>query len=147
MGTDSGFKVSLGDESKTDTVAKSKDVKLAHEDGLRHKKQPQLSGEEVNKGNLVTQITKEASSESVAGAEAETEGSTPKVVEHYTGPGLNEGGWIGRLAKLLGSKDLTQCPALICGNCHMHNGKFTPLGFILCQVVMLEIPKFHPLVN
>ncbi|KAK6155530.1 hypothetical protein DH2020_009778 [Rehmannia glutinosa] len=46
------------------------------------------------------------------------------VVEHHPQAGLstNDGGWIARLAALLVGEDPTQSYALICGNCHMHNG-------------------------
>jgi hypothetical protein len=33
------------------------------------------------------------------------------------------GGWIARLAAMLVGEDPTQCYALICQKCHMHNGK------------------------
>ena len=53
--------------------------------------------------------------------------SEPKqlVVEHHNPQAYvaNDGGWISRLAALLVGEDPTQSYALICGNCHMHNGK------------------------
>ncbi|PKU86365.1 Uncharacterized protein MA16_Dca019910 [Dendrobium catenatum] len=45
-----------------------------------------------------------------------------EFVEHYKGPNPNEGGWLARIAALLVGEDPSQCYALICGNCHMHNG-------------------------
>lgn len=44
-----------------------------------------------------------------------------KEVEHHRGK-PNEGGWIARLAAMLVGEDPSQCYALICANCHMHNG-------------------------
>ncbi|KAG6411577.1 hypothetical protein SASPL_129660 [Salvia splendens] len=45
------------------------------------------------------------------------------VVEHHAQRGpTNDGGWIARFAALLVGEDLAQSYALICGNCHMHNG-------------------------
>ncbi|KAJ0051759.1 hypothetical protein Pint_02554 [Pistacia integerrima] len=38
------------------------------------------------------------------------------------GSTLNNGGWIARVAALLVGEDPTQSYALICANCHMHNG-------------------------
>ncbi|KAL0345285.1 UNVERIFIED_CONTAM: hypothetical protein Sradi_4359800 [Sesamum radiatum] len=48
----------------------------------------------------------------------------PLVIEHQPQTGLssNNGGWIARLAALLVGEDPTQSYALICRNCHMHNG-------------------------
>lgn len=38
------------------------------------------------------------------------------------GPVTNIGGWLARIATLLVGEDPTQCYAIICSNCHMHNG-------------------------
>jgi len=35
----------------------------------------------------------------------------------------SDGGWIARLAAMLVGEDPTQCYALICKNCHAHNGE------------------------
>lgn len=43
----------------------------------------------------------------------------------------SSGGWIARFAAMLVGEDPTQCYALICHNCHMHNGK----GRVLVIVV------------
>lgn len=46
------------------------------------------------------------------------------VVEHSpVAISPQDGGWIARLAALLVGEDPTQSYALICGNCHMHNGE------------------------
>ncbi len=39
----------------------------------------------------------------------------------------SDGGWIARLAAMLVGEDPTQCYALICKNCHAHNGEPTIL--------------------
>lgn len=44
-----------------------------------------------------------------------------KEVEHHRGK-PSEGGWIARLAAMLVGEDPSQCYALICAKCHMHNG-------------------------
>ncbi|XP_028061192.1 endoplasmic reticulum junction formation protein lunapark-1-like [Camellia sinensis] len=45
------------------------------------------------------------------------------VVEHHPGSTTAlDGGWFARIAALLVGEDPTQCYALICGNCHKHNG-------------------------
>jgi len=48
--------------------------------------------------------------------------SDRRTVEHFRGHAGNDGGWLARVAALLVGEDPTQCFALICGNCHMHNG-------------------------
>ena len=44
------------------------------------------------------------------------------------GGGGEGGGWIGRLAAVLVGEDPTQCYALICKNCHKHNGELVGFG-------------------
>ncbi|KAJ8490501.1 hypothetical protein OPV22_012222 [Ensete ventricosum] len=45
-----------------------------------------------------------------------------RVVEHFRGSAFDDGGWLARIAALLVGEDPTQCYALICAHCHMHNG-------------------------
>uniref|UniRef100_A0A0A9HBE6 Lunapark zinc ribbon domain-containing protein n=1 Tax=Arundo donax TaxID=35708 RepID=A0A0A9HBE6_ARUDO len=45
-----------------------------------------------------------------------------KVVGRYQRSGTSDGGWIAKIAALLVGEDPSQSYALICGNCHMHNG-------------------------
>uniref|UniRef100_A0A5B7CAJ4 Lunapark zinc ribbon domain-containing protein n=1 Tax=Davidia involucrata TaxID=16924 RepID=A0A5B7CAJ4_DAVIN len=46
------------------------------------------------------------------------------VVDHHHHPGstTHDRGWIAQIAALLVGEDPTQSYALICGNCHVHNG-------------------------
>lgn len=44
------------------------------------------------------------------------------VEEHYKGSSTINRGWLPRLAAMLVGEDPSQCYALICRNCHMHNG-------------------------
>lgn len=54
-------------------------------------------------------------------------------MEQYPGKMSNtSGGWVARLAAMLVGEDPTQCYALICKNCHMHNGVYV-LSFSLFQ--------------
>ncbi|KAF7120966.1 hypothetical protein RHSIM_Rhsim13G0137200 [Rhododendron simsii] len=54
---------------------------------------------------------------------SETSEHDQVVVEHHNpGSTMQGGGWIARIAALLVGEDPTQSYALICGNCHMHNG-------------------------
>ncbi|CAI9286531.1 unnamed protein product [Lactuca saligna] len=53
-----------------------------------------------------------------------------------------DGGWIARLAALLVGEDPTQSYALICGNCHMHNGLARKEDFL---VITYYCPHCHAL--
>ncbi|KAL3840754.1 hypothetical protein ACJIZ3_025345 [Penstemon smallii] len=119
LGADSGLKVYLGDESKlTDPTGKSNDVEVARTTGLRNRKLSQ-SRENASVHHPEGEIFSQAPSE---GADISQERQL--VVGHHPQAGLssNDSGWIARLAALLVGEDPTQSYALICGNCHMHNG-------------------------
>lgn len=122
LGADSGLKVYLGEESKLNVPqGKSNDVQLVQSDGLRNRKQH------------ITRTSSEGSSPSqqfvqemphdyaIDGPEAHAQPQT--IVEHHQSSGRSDGGLFARIAALLVGEDPTQCYALICGNCHMHNGK------------------------
>ncbi|KAJ7980701.1 Lunapark domain containing protein [Quillaja saponaria] len=99
LGADSGMKVYVGDESKlTAPTGKSNDVKLVQSSGLRNRKQIDSKSSSVETTPLIH-------------SDQEPQGSTAQ-----------DGGWIARIAALLVGEDPTQSYALICGNCHMHNG-------------------------
>uniref|UniRef100_A0A803NGZ4 Lunapark zinc ribbon domain-containing protein n=1 Tax=Cannabis sativa TaxID=3483 RepID=A0A803NGZ4_CANSA len=119
LGADSGLKMFLGDEHEPNvqaTMGKSKDVELVQSGGLRNRKHPNthsISGEGTHQS---------------PGSEdpAQTSEQSPLVVSHYNptqGSSAHDGGWIARIAALLVGEDPTQSYALICGNCHMHNGE------------------------
>ncbi|CAM8948845.1 unnamed protein product [Rhodiola kirilowii] len=124
LGADSGLKVYLGDESTLDSTAgKSNDAEHAHSTGLRQRKQGHARSNSV--GNTMLR-SPEGDLASQAGSEGQR---TPQLaqaptVEHYQpqGPNPSDGGWIARVAAMLVGEDPTQSYALICGNCHMHNG-------------------------
>ncbi|KAL6553548.1 hypothetical protein OROGR_007390 [Orobanche gracilis] len=123
LGADSGLKVHVSDDSNPNApTGKSNDVEIAPITGLRHRKQPhsKTSGTESESGHHP-----EEGMLSPAGFEgAEVSQKRQLVVEHHPQTGLssNGGGWIARLAALLVGDDPAQSYALICGNCHMHNG-------------------------
>lgn len=119
MGADVGLKVSLGDKLNTNPLVESNDTEPVHASGLRNRKQPHARSNTT--GSIAT--TSWASESDEVGTEQEIEAQTQKVVEHYKGSGSNDGGWAARLAALLVGEDPSQSYALICGNCHMHNGK------------------------
>ncbi|KAL3824520.1 hypothetical protein ACJIZ3_020549 [Penstemon smallii] len=120
LGADSGLKVYLGDESKISAPSgKSNDVEVARTSGLRNRK-PSHS-----KTTSTGSASPEEGIPSPVGLEgADMSQQRQLVVEHYPQTSLtaNDGGWIARLAALLVGEDPTQSYALICGNCHMHNG-------------------------
>ncbi|KAL1554848.1 hypothetical protein AAHA92_15359 [Salvia divinorum] len=123
LGADSGLKVYLGDDSNPiATAGKSNDMEVAAAIGLRNRKQSDSRTYSMESG--FTDHSEEAmlTLSGVEGVGMSQE--HPMVVEHHPQSGLNsqDGGWIARVAALLVGEDPTQSYALICGNCHMHNG-------------------------
>ena len=114
----------MGDDSKLNpSTGKSSDVENVQSSGLRNRKQ-QLSRSSSGSSAVMQQLEGEMMQH------AATEGSDmarhdQMVVEHENPTFLQaqDGGWIARIAALLVGEDPTQSYALICGNCHMHNGE------------------------
>ncbi|CAL5030956.1 unnamed protein product [Urochloa decumbens] len=108
MGTEAGLKVHMGDE-----------VEGVPTDGLRNRKETKAKGSNYS-STAAAHTQQDASNEAEGGG---TEAMPPsKVVGHYQGSGISDGGWIAKIAALLVGEDPSQSYALICGNCHMHNG-------------------------
>ncbi|KAL3655372.1 hypothetical protein CASFOL_001158 [Castilleja foliolosa] len=123
LGADSGLKVYLGDDSNPNApTGKSNDVEHASTSGLRNRKQPHSKTNSTESGSLNHPEEGMLSPAGIEGADVFQQNQL--VVEHHPQAGLssNDGGWIARLAALLVGEDPTQSYALICGNCHMHNG-------------------------
>ncbi|EHA8589204.1 hypothetical protein COCNU_scaffold008549G000010 [Cocos nucifera] len=121
LGSDSGLKIVVDDESSISTsLGKSNDVELVQPTGLRNRKPSHARSYSTESGPM-PQFVAEAFDEYGADAQ-EASDSNQRVVEHYKGSSPNDGGWLARIAALLVGEDPTQCYALICGNCHMHNG-------------------------
>uniref|UniRef100_A0A1D1Y3A0 Uncharacterized protein At2g24330 n=2 Tax=Anthurium amnicola TaxID=1678845 RepID=A0A1D1Y3A0_9ARAE len=121
LGADTGLKVYVGDESKSNVpLGKSNDAQLVQSDGLRNRKQPHSRSQSTGSSTL-QQFVSEVSPEVGPDGQAIL-APTRRMVEHYSSPGTNDGGWIARIAAMLVGEDPTQCYALICGNCRMHNG-------------------------
>lgn len=125
MGADSGLKVRLGDESNPNVPSgKSNDVELVQAGGgLRNRKQGHTRSSSTGSASL-HHIDEDARRPAVSDAPNASE-HNQLVVGHYNpqGPAVNDGGWLARIAALLVGEDPTQSYALICGNCHMHNGE------------------------
>ncbi|EPS73800.1 hypothetical protein M569_00957, partial [Genlisea aurea] len=123
LGADSGLKVYLGDNVDLGTPSgKSNDVEVARTGGgLRNRKQPLSRSTSMDSGSLHLPHEEVNPTHTDGGDPSK---KNPLVVEHrpQTGSTSNAGGWVARLAALLVGEDPTQSYALICGNCHMHNG-------------------------
>ncbi|KAF0891067.1 hypothetical protein E2562_005155 [Oryza meyeriana var. granulata] len=116
LGADSGLRVFLGDESTRDAaLSKSNDAHIGQATGLRQRKPTNSAGRTYAPESFGSSYAYDGSEEGL---------TTPnqRTVEHFRGPAGNDGGWLARAAALLVGEDPTQCYALICGNCHMHNG-------------------------
>lgn len=123
LGADSGLKVFVGDDSQQNVyIGKSSDLEVARTSGLRNRK-PSPSNKSMQ--NASTHHIEEHTPNQVGFEGTTMSQQHQMVVEHHhqTGSSMHDGGWIARLAALLVGEDPTQSYALICGNCHMHNGK------------------------
>ncbi|XP_031494574.1 uncharacterized protein At2g24330-like [Nymphaea colorata] len=122
LGADSGLRVFLGDEAKPEApFGKSNDAEVVSCTGLRNRKSSYMSGNSM--GSIVSQdTTEESPSNSVLGGPQFNSDNQMVTVKHHEGSTANNGGWVARIAAMLVGEDPSQCYALICGNCHMHNG-------------------------
>ncbi|XP_044951114.1 uncharacterized protein At2g24330-like [Hordeum vulgare subsp. vulgare] len=122
LGADSGLKVHLGEEPNFDAaVVMSNNAEILPSDGVRNRKQPNARGSRTGSTTAAHTSVQGAESSSTLNAGLENVQPT-RVVEHCQGSGASDGGWIAKIAALLVGEDPSQSYALICGNCHMHNG-------------------------
>ncbi|KAJ6995405.1 hypothetical protein NC653_018004 [Populus alba x Populus x berolinensis] len=122
LGADSGMKVYLGDESKPTTpTGKINDVEPVQGSGLRNRKQVHTRSSSA--GSTLAQHSGEEMPRSEQ-SKGPLTSEHSQLVEHGNLQGYTayDGGWVARIAALLVGEDPTQSYALICGNCHMHNG-------------------------
>ncbi|XP_061346216.1 uncharacterized protein At2g24330-like [Gastrolobium bilobum] len=124
LGADSGLKVYVGDESNPSApMGKSNDVELVQSTGLRNRKQ--VNSRSTSPGTNAPNFADQQLVGSAGNDQTQTsEYNQLLVVEHHQPQSstTQDGGWIARIAALLVGEDPTQSYALICGNCHMHNG-------------------------
>lgn len=145
LGADSGLKVYVGDEDKLNSATRmSNDVEFVQASGLRNRKPGHTRSSSAGSSPVLHRdegMLCSAQSESLQTAQEK-----PLVVEHQNpqGSALQEGGWIARLAALLVGEDPTESYALICGNCHMHNGKWTHFN-LSTRVRMDTVPSHYDL--
>ncbi|KAL2487652.1 hypothetical protein Fot_40944 [Forsythia ovata] len=123
LGADSGLKVYMGEESKDAPTGKSNDVEVARTTGLRNRKAPHSKFEGTETASVhhpEEDMLKQMEFEGLDDISQQNQ----LVVEHHpqTGARSHDEGWFARIAALLVGEDPTQSYALICGNCHMHNG-------------------------
>lgn len=125
LGSDSGLKVYLGDDSKLNApIGNSNDVEIVPSTGLRNRNRNRPQTRPSGTGSPVLQHTDEQMLHNTGNDGSDTSEHNPLVVEHHNpGSTTHDGGWIARIAALLVGEDPTQSYALICGNCHMHNGE------------------------
>lgn len=139
LGADSGLQWYMGDDSNRSgsSTGKSNDVELVQSSGLRNRKQAQTRS--AGTGTTSPNSADQQLVGSGSGGFDQTQGSeyNQPVVEHQPqSSNSQDAGWIARIAALLVGEDPTQSYALICGNCHMHNGK--GLDFIVYAFVLLH---------
>ncbi|XP_023765183.1 uncharacterized protein At2g24330 [Lactuca sativa] len=119
LGADSGLKMFLGDESQPNPYAtkKNNEVEVHQTTGLRKRNQSNLKSQGSNTVN-------QQSETEIGDGVSERSSHGDLVVDHHDPATLGgqDGGWIARIAAMLVGEDPTQSYALICGNCHMHNG-------------------------
>ncbi|KAI3755746.1 hypothetical protein L1987_55552 [Smallanthus sonchifolius] len=118
FGADSGLKVFLGDELQqhcSEATGKSHDAEPVNASGLRKRN----ASEAASKGGNDMEMSQHAENDM-----SEVYPHNQVFVEHHNPAafGSEDGGWLARLAQLLVGEDPSQSYALICGNCHMHNG-------------------------
>ncbi|RWV93140.1 hypothetical protein GW17_00044423 [Ensete ventricosum] len=146
LGADSGLKVHVGDESTLSTLGKSNDVELVQSSGLHNRKSMHRRGNSTG-SSTTSQIMDKSLNEYDADTH-EIGSPDQRVVEHFRGSAFDDGGWLARIAALLVGEDPTQCYALICAHCHMHNGvhsknnadSFTGNAVVSSLATVEEIP-------
>lgn len=125
LGADSGLKVFMGDDSKFNPpTGKSNEAEFVQSSGLRKRKQSHTRSSSTE--SAVLHHSEEEMLQYAEPEGLEMSKHDQLVVEHQNPTGLHaqDGGWIARIAALLVGEDPTQSYALICGNCHMHNGEY-----------------------
>ncbi|KAG6472802.1 uncharacterized protein At2g24330-like [Zingiber officinale] len=118
LGADSGLKLQVGEEI-SDPSGKSHDVELVQSSGLRNRKPSRAVAS--SSGSTTSELIDDAFND-FATTNQGISSPNHRVVEHFKGSVFSEGSWLSRIAALLVGEDPTQCYALICAHCHMHNG-------------------------
>ncbi|BBN01819.1 endoplasmic reticulum junction formation protein lunapark [Marchantia polymorpha subsp. ruderalis] len=136
LGAESGLKIALQaadllekeQTGKVSSSGKSNDMEVADSSGIRKRRNPSSQGDPRSSmalSNLQGQGRQPDRMDMVlrdnTGDRDIDAWEHEREVEHHRAR-PNEGGWIARFAAMLVGEDPSQCYALICGKCHMHNG-------------------------
>ncbi|MED6204978.1 hypothetical protein PIB30_013744 [Stylosanthes scabra] len=125
LGAESGLRLYMGDESNpgATTMGRSNDVEVVQSSGLRNRKPPHIRS---TSSGVATPFNPDQHFVGGLGELDETQTSeyNQLVVQHHQPQSSTsqDGGWLAKIAAILVGEDPTQSYALICGNCHMHNG-------------------------
>ncbi|KAK8597375.1 hypothetical protein V6N13_094790 [Hibiscus sabdariffa] len=124
LGADSGLKVHVEDEYEFDAPrGRSNDVEVVPSSGIRKRKQLHTRSSSAGSTPLIHSDEEKPHSAGNEGTRTSERDQLVVVDHHYPyTPATHDGGWLARIAALLVGEDPTQSYALICGNCHMHNG-------------------------
>ncbi|KAL1346773.1 hypothetical protein AAHE18_08G209800 [Arachis hypogaea] len=125
LGAESGLRVYMGDElNPSATMGRSNDVELVQSSGLRNRKQPHARSSSSEATTPFNPDQQHLVGGSGGLDQTQTSEYNHLVVEHHQPQSSTsqDGGWLAKIAALLVGEDPTQSYALICGNCHMHNG-------------------------
>lgn len=127
LGADSGLKVHVRDESMSSApTGTTNDAEHVQSSGLRSRKQ--VHSRSTSPGTTAPNYSDQQLVGSGGVNLSHTVQNELVVVGHHKPQSsTHNGGWIARIAALLVGEDPTHSYALICGNCHMHNGKW--IGF------------------
>ncbi|CAH8388322.1 unnamed protein product [Eruca vesicaria subsp. sativa] len=126
LGADSGLKVVLGDETQVDPAwGKSNDMEVNQSQGLRNRRHPDTrphGSEGTSTHHSDDESRHSGATERLLGTADQNQGMDH--LTHYSPQGYAapDGNWFSRIAALLVGEDPTQSFAIICENCHMHNG-------------------------
>lgn len=124
LGADSGLRFHVGDESRANAPSgRNNDVELVHSGELRNRKTGLTRSTSTGSAHML--YPEQETPQSVGSEGPQTAEHGQLVVAHQNPQSYatQDGNWIARIAALLVGEDPTQSYALICGNCHMHNGK------------------------
>ncbi|XP_057425460.1 uncharacterized protein At2g24330-like isoform X1 [Lotus japonicus] len=122
LGADSGLKVHVRDESMSSApTGTTNDAEHVQSSGLRSRKQ--VHSRSTSPGTTAPNYSDQQLVGSGGVNLSHTVQNELVVVGHHKPQSsTHNGGWIARIAALLVGEDPTHSYALICGNCHMHNG-------------------------
>ncbi|ERN02264.1 uncharacterized protein At2g24330 [Amborella trichopoda] len=126
LGADSGIKVFVDDTNINTSTVQSSGAEVVRSDGLRKRRPTHARNNSTGSVLAHHQFHEEFNPQDPGlGApqeEVAEENPTIEMGNHLKRTAV-DGGWIARIAAMLVGEDPTQCYALICSNCHMHNGK------------------------